>query len=78
MRTFGSADDYSLGTIISWLESQIEDEAEKPVKSKAQEARLDTAYDALTLLQQVDDWTPGLTREWIEHQRMRMRPQKNN
>ena len=66
MRTFGSPDDYSLGTIIGWLESQIENEAEKPVKTKAQEARLDVAYDALELLNRMDDWTPRQTQEWLK------------
>lgn len=71
MRTFGSNDDYSLGTIIGWLESQIENEAEKPTGNAHNAARLDTAYDALELLNQVDEWTPRLTAHWNKTKKAR-------
>jgi hypothetical protein len=64
MRFFGSDEDYSLGTIIGWLESQIENEAEKPEGTPHNAARLDAAYDALALLNRVDEWRPRDTRDW--------------
>jgi hypothetical protein len=64
MRVFGSPDDYSLGTIVGWLESQVESEADKPAGNEHVQARLDCAYDALAMLIRVDDWGPRDTKQW--------------
>jgi len=66
MAEFGGAnsDSYSLDTIIGWLETLIEDEAElcEESSNKHRKARLDRAYDGLTALEEVSDWTPRLTK----------------